>query len=141
MVECKAGSETLRATDHKTGKVPGLAPKQIGRGEHLQPLLYALAAETLFNAPVESGRLFYCTHRGRFQTITVDLSRNARKAVQLVALTINQAIRSGFLPAAPAERACEYCDYRLICGPYEPIRSSRKDRSRLEELEELRRMP
>ncbi|MEM9070514.1 MAG: PD-(D/E)XK nuclease family protein, partial [Myxococcota bacterium] len=64
----EAGPENqLRATDHKSGRVPPWMGKdvRIGGGRALQPLLYALALETMFpDSKVVGGRLFYCTSRG-----------------------------------------------------------------------------
>jgi len=48
-------------------------------------------------------------------------------------------VASGFLVSAPAPRACERCDYRLVCGPYEEQRASRK--SKLMPLLQIREMP
>jgi CRISPR/Cas system-associated exonuclease Cas4 (RecB family) len=39
--------------------------------------------------------------------------------------TIDAAIASGFLPAAPAKDACSFCDYRGVCGPREEERLKR----------------
>ena len=46
----------------------------------------------------------------------------------------------GFLPAAPGERACTWCDFRPVCGPREEERTKRKSRERLADLEALRSM-
>ncbi|HEY3137609.1 MAG TPA: PD-(D/E)XK nuclease family protein, partial [Blastocatellia bacterium] len=51
-------SGKLRATDHKTGKARAKEGVIIGGGQHLQPVLYALACEKLLGEPVESGRLY-----------------------------------------------------------------------------------
>src|SRR4029079_15580447 len=59
-------SGSLRVTDHKTGRVQANAGQLVGGGTSLQPVLYALAAEKLFDAKakVECGRLYYCTSAG-----------------------------------------------------------------------------
>ena len=57
----------VRVTDHKTGKPRVRSGQVVAGGQALQPVLYALAAEKLFpDAPVESGRLYYCTAAGGF---------------------------------------------------------------------------
>ena len=56
-------------------------------------------------------------------------------------MLIDRSILDGFLPAAPREGACAYCDYRLICGPYEETRIHRKASDRLAVLDELRETP
>jgi hypothetical protein len=44
LVERRAGG-MLRVVDHKTGRIPDPPPEIVGKGEVLQPTLYALAAE------------------------------------------------------------------------------------------------
>jgi CRISPR/Cas system-associated exonuclease Cas4 (RecB family) len=134
-------SGALRATDYKTGKVrakPG--ETVIGKGEILQPVVYALVLEKLFpGTQVTEGRLYYCTAAGEFKRVPVPLDQEARDAAKLVATTIGGAIQEGFLPAAPAKDACRYCDFRPVCGPYEETRTKRKQQARLKPLVELRR--
>ena len=128
----------LRITDHKTGKVRATPGLVIGGGEILQPVLYALAAEQLLDAEVESGRLYYCTADGGYADAVVPLDDRARDAAVTVANTIGAALSEGFLPAAPKKDACRWCDYRPICGPHEELRTSRKSRERLAPLAKLR---
>jgi CRISPR/Cas system-associated exonuclease Cas4 (RecB family) len=131
----------LRVTDHKTGKVRFDEGGLVGGGEALQPVLYALAAERLFpDARVESGRLYYCTATGGYEERVVPLDGEARKAADLVAGTISKALGAAFLPAAPARGACRFCDYRLVCGPYEELRTSRKPAGELAPLAALREL-
>src|SRR6185295_11530899 len=68
----------IRATDHKTGKARAHDGVVIGGGEHLQPVLYALACEKLLEDPVESGRLYYCTADGNYDERVVMLDDFAR---------------------------------------------------------------
>jgi CRISPR/Cas system-associated exonuclease Cas4 (RecB family) len=130
----------LRATDYKTGKVrasPGFTV--IGGGQVLQPVLYALALEKLFpGARVELGRLYYCTSAGGFEEVSIPLDDEAREAAAEVAKVVGEALSDGFFPAAPAEGACTYCEYRPVCGPYEEIRAARKSKDRLQGLARLR---
>jgi CRISPR/Cas system-associated exonuclease Cas4 (RecB family) len=130
----------LRAVDYKTGKVRAKKGDVIANGEILQPVLYALTIEKLFpGREVKEGRLYYCTATGDFTKVDIPLDQDARAAAQLVAKTIGEAISTGFLPAAPAKDACKYCDFRGVCGPYEEIRTKRKQKDRLKGLIELRR--
>jgi CRISPR/Cas system-associated exonuclease Cas4 (RecB family) len=132
----------VRATDHKTGKERFDRGGVIAGGEVLQPVLYALAAEKLLpEALVDSGRLYYCTAAGGFEERSVPLDDAARKSAQVVADVIGQALAEPFLPAAPAEGACRWCDYRIVCGPYEELRVRRKRKPELEPLEALRKLP
>ena len=141
LVEKHQEKSLLRVTDHKTGRAPWPRPDFVGKGEILQPLLYGLAAEKLLGLPVEEGRLFYCTQRGDFQQVSIPLTKESRARIRQVVETIDAAIKSAFLPAAPREKACQYCDYKLVCGPYEELRVGRKRKELLVELEEIRRIP
>jgi CRISPR/Cas system-associated exonuclease Cas4 (RecB family) len=130
---------SLRITDHKTGRVRFGKNKVIDGGKVLQPVLYALAAEKLFpDAQVEEGRLYYCTSTGGFTSRSVPLDDEARDAAQQLADSVADGLDRGFLPAAPAERACRFCDFKLVCGPYEELRTGRKTREPLGELLALR---
>jgi RecB family exonuclease len=136
-------SGLLRVTDHKSGKFDGNFRQVINGGQTLQPVLYALAAEKLFagEGTVTEGRLYFCTSRGGFAQSAVPLNTRARDAAVLVANTVNDAIQQPFLPAAPAAKQCERCDYRVVCGPYEEERSARKPQERLDQLNKLRALP
>lgn len=131
----------LRVVDHKTGKAPKERPWFLGGGEMLQPLLYALAAEGLLKSAVESGELFYCTQRGEYRRFKIELSEEARQKVEVALDTIDSHIDQGFLAAAPRQGACEFCDYRVVCGPYEEIRLKRKQQDPLGALQKLRDIP
>jgi CRISPR/Cas system-associated exonuclease Cas4 (RecB family) len=141
LVERRTTDRRLRVTDHKSGKVSAVEGVVVGGGEVLQPVLYALAAEALLDAPVVEGRLYYCTATGDYTERTVPLDAESRRALETVVTIVGDALREGFLPAAPAAGKCAWCDYRAVCGPYEEIRVERKPRERLEPLERLRRLP
>jgi RecB family exonuclease len=68
----------LRVTDHKTGKARVPEGATIWGGQALQPVLYALAAEARLGAPVEGGRLYYCTADGDFQERMIPLDDVSR---------------------------------------------------------------
>jgi CRISPR/Cas system-associated exonuclease Cas4 (RecB family) len=132
----------LRATDYKTGKQRASKTTVIGGGETLQPVLYALAIEAMFpGKKVTSGRLFYCTSVGLFESFEVRLDDTARAAAKAVADAVGQALEQSFLPAAPASKGCQYCDYRTVCGPYEEQRIKRKAKAKLLPLVALRETP
>jgi CRISPR/Cas system-associated exonuclease Cas4 (RecB family) len=131
----------LRVTDHKTGKVADAASGsgvRVGKGELLQPLLYALVARDRLQAPVGSGRLFYCTRRGDFRSVDVPVDEDGVDALDVVLDTIDGAVEHATLPAAPKDGACRWCDYRLICGPREERRTARKQDDLLRPLRRVR---
>ncbi|MEP7274277.1 MAG: PD-(D/E)XK nuclease family protein, partial [Acidobacteriota bacterium] len=131
----------LRITDHKTGKARAEKDLVVGGGKSLQPLLYALACEKLLERPVESGRLYYCTAAGGYEKRVVPLGDDSRETVSSVVATIDEALTNAFLPAAPEEGACGWCDFRAVCGPLEETRTKRKPNERLAPLTELRELP
>lgn len=141
----RAADGRLRVTDHKTGRVRAQKGLVIGGGKTLQPVLYALVAERLLGDPVAGGRLYYCTAAGGYEDRTVALDTAARTAVDVFARILGAALERGFLPAAPGDGECDYCDYRMVCGPYEQVRVRRKSetagaQARLEDLLRLRGM-
>src|ERR1700680_769122 len=102
-----------------------------------------MAAEKLLGTTVESGRLFYATQTGGYRDTSIPTTEKARQFLAKLLANIDSAIGEGFLPPAPQKDACEYCDYRLVCGPYEELRVARhKDRrdERLDVLTEIRGM-
>jgi ATP-dependent helicase/nuclease subunit B len=142
LVEKHVSREAFRVTDHKTGKRPDTIPRWVGGGRSLQPLLYGLTAEQLLESTVEAGRLFYATQRGGYTPVEIKLDDRSRLFLQKLLSDIDASIESGFLPPAPAKDACEICDYRIVCGPYEERRHGKKDRHdvRLDLLTEIRGM-
>lgn len=140
LVEKSVSREAYRVTDHKTGKRPDTIPRWVGGGRSLQPLLYGLAAERLLGSPVEAGRLLYATQRGGYTPVEIKLDQRARLFLQKLLGDIDASIAGGFLPPAPVKDACDTCDYRIVCGPYEERRLGKKDRhdERFEPLTEIR---
>jgi ATP-dependent helicase/nuclease subunit B len=129
----------LRATDYKTGEAPSLDSSIIAGGTRLQPALYALVLEKLFpNSRVTGGNAYYCTTRGEFTRRHVELNELTREAAVEIHAAITRAFADGFFPAAPAPEACNFCDFRVNCGPYERERVEHKNPARLESLVKLR---
>jgi ATP-dependent helicase/nuclease subunit B len=112
----------LRVTDYKTGKVRAQKNFIIAGGKTLQPVFYALAAERLLAEPVRSGRLYYCTATGNYEERIVEIDETARAAALDFVTTVSDALKVGFLPAAPEPRECNWCNFRRVCGPYEEQR-------------------
>ncbi len=130
----------IRVTDHKTGKVRAAKDFVIGGGKTLQPVLYALAAERVLGEPIYAGRLYYCTATGGYEERVVEINDEARRAARDFVAIIKESLEAGFLPAAPDDRECDWCDYKRVCGPYEERRSKIKPQARLKSLTRLREM-
>lgn len=141
LVETRADG-ALRASDYKTGKARYVDVEKVRGGEVLQPVLYPLVLEKMFpGRTIVGGRLYYCTSAGLFKEAIVTLDDDARKAMATLAAALRDAITRGFLPAYPSKGACEYCDFRTVCGSREPQRVAHKEAAGLELLTALRRTP
>ena len=140
LIERSEDGQTLRVTDHKTGKNRAKEGLIVGGGGTLQPVLYSAAVEQGLGRNVAAGRLYYCTTAGGFTHHAIPISDyNRSQGLQALAI-IDRSIEQGFLAAAPAERACTWCDFRPVCGPREEERVANKNRDRLADLEALRAM-
>jgi hypothetical protein len=136
-----SGASTFRITDHKTGRNRTTWKTVIGGGAILRPVLYGLAVEQALGGSVSSGRLFYCTSAGGFVDHEIPLNEQNRRLGLEALEIVDRAIELGFLPAAPGERSCTWCDFLAVCGPDEPRRVARKMREKLGDLDALREMP
>jgi len=138
LVECK--HDMLRVTDTKTGSNTTTDGIVTGHGEKLQPVLYSLAVEAARRVTVAEARLSFPTSAGGFSQCTIPISEESRNQGLEVLRIIDNAIATGFLPPAPREEGCKYCDFRPVCGPYEQRRAAKKDPNPLEDLIRLRGM-
>ena len=141
LLEERGGGKELRVTDHKTGKARVSDKSIVDGGRALQPVLYGLAMEAGLKVPVVSGRLYYCTSAGGFTEHEIPINERTRRAGLEVLEIVDRAIELGFLPPAPAGRACGWCDFRPICGPNEEKRLRHKSADKLGDLIALREMP
>jgi len=141
LIERRRDGQVLRVTDHKTGKNRTTWKTVIGGGAMLQPVLYSVAVTDALQSIVSSGRLFYCTAAGGFVDHEIPIN-DANRSAGLEALEIvDRAIELGFLPVAPSDRACTWCDFRTVCGPREEQRVRMKSADKLGDVLALRGMP
>jgi ATP-dependent helicase/nuclease subunit B len=131
----------LRVTDHKTGKDRTKPPLVIGGGTVLQPVVYSLVIEQATGKAVVESRLSFCTAAAGYTLQPVTLDAASRRAGIEALEIVDRAIERGDLAAAPAEGACTWCDFRVVCGPSEEERTARKPPDRLRDLAELRSRP
>ena len=140
LIERSPDGALLRVTDHKTGKNRSNRDLVVGAGAVLQPVLYSAAVEQGLGKKVVEGRLYYCTTAGGFAEHAIPITDYTRtQGIQALTI-VDRAIEQGFLVAAPADRACTWCDFRPVCGPREPERVERKAVDRLADLLALRSM-
>jgi len=90
---------------------------------------------------VESGRLYYCTADGGYEERVVSLNDENIQVITSVLIAVRQALADGFLPAAPEEGACAWCDFLAVCGGLEEIRTRRKPADKLVQLKVVRGLP
>ena len=140
LVERNSGG-SIRVTDHKTGRFPfQLKNCVIGGGEVLQPVLYALAVETLLGETPGQSQLSYATLRGAYQNIPVLINAESRGRAMQVLAVADEWIDKAFLPAAPKREGCKKCPYLPVCGPYEELRVTEKSQAELRSLNDIRRL-
>jgi CRISPR/Cas system-associated exonuclease Cas4 (RecB family) len=132
--------DMLRVTDSKTGRNDTINGTVMGQGEKLQPVLYSLAVESARKATVAEARLSFSTTAGGFSQCVIPINEHSRNQGLEVLRIIDNAIAVAFLPPAPREKGCDYCDFRPVCGPYEQRRAAKKDPTPLEDLMRLRGM-
>ena len=140
LIEHDPVRDLLRVTDHKTGKNRSMPDLIVGGGAVLQPVLYSLVVERGLGKRVVEGRLFYSTTAGGFFEHKIAIDDYKRGQGLQVLAVIDRAVELGFLPAAPADRACTWCDFRPVCGPREEERVRRKAPEKLADLTALRSM-
>jgi CRISPR/Cas system-associated exonuclease Cas4 (RecB family) len=140
LIERHVALDVLRVTDHKTGRNRSNPDLIVGGGTVLQPVLYSAVIEQGLGKTVAAGRLFYCTTAGGFAEHEIPINGYTRGQGLQVLTIVDRAVESGFLVAAPVERACTWCDFRPVCGPREEERVRRKAPDRLGDLEALRNM-
>jgi len=90
---------------------------------------------------VTAGRLYYCTQAGGFSSHAVQLDPIARKTALHALEIVDRGVELAFLAAAPGAGACTYCDYRMVCGPFEERRAGKKNKGAVADLLALRDLP
>ncbi len=105
------GERGLHIIDYKTGK-----PKSDDDlHQDLQLSLYAIAAETIWNQPIESLTLLFFTEDAIIPQVTTRSEaqlQEARTMIESVALGIDAKA----FTATPSQQKCRYCPFRDRCS-------------------------
>ncbi|MFN3339196.1 MAG: PD-(D/E)XK nuclease family protein [Dietzia sp.] len=94
---------TQRVTDYKTGKPPGSEQRPSEdnptvSGTRFQLPLYAAAAATARDMPVSEVRYWYCTERGEFEQISLDVTDVLMDRVREDVGHLVDAVQRGWFP-------------------------------------------
>lgn len=97
----RAGAQ--RVTDYKTGAPPKSDQRPTAQdptlsGSRFQLPLYAAAAEANRDAPVTAARYWYCTERGKFEEISLDVTADLMDAVRTDVGHLVDALQNGWFP-------------------------------------------
>jgi putative RecB family exonuclease len=109
--------------DYKSGKAPGdgyLDEKTLGIK------MYALMGLKAFGALPVRVKLLYL---GTPQTITMDVTPNMVRGVEMKAVASVEAMEAGTFTPKPG-MACRFCNYKDVCpaGPKKPLTGSKRKR-------------
>jgi ATP-dependent helicase/DNAse subunit B len=141
-VDVSADGKHLRVVDYKSGKSEGFKNNSVKDGTKIQMPLYLWACRTLYPNLIPQEAVYeFITAKGQYDSKGFDASDWSKVEEPLKALltTATQAVEQGLFPAAAKD--CEYCDFKLLCGPGAEKRGERKredirvgDYFKLEEL-------
>jgi hypothetical protein len=110
---------SFRVVDYKSGGRYAERSGELQGGRMLQLPLYVLAAAKLLKIDRAAGAAAYVypTRKGEFRVVdwtADDLAARQADVLALLDAIVTSARRGDFL-IAPAERACEYCQFKGIC--------------------------
>jgi hypothetical protein len=95
--------DAQRVTDYKTGKPPESEDRPTEddptiSGTRFQLPLYAAAAEASHDLPVREVRYWYCTERGEFEQISLDITVDVMAKVREDVGNLVDALQRGWFP-------------------------------------------
>ena len=115
----QAGEGLYEVWDYKTGGTYGIEEgRGLRGGRQIQPALYAAAVEALLERCGEKGNVsrsgyFFPSAKGRGRRIAEPIDS---KELARVLNALFDLLRDGAFPHAPNPDACDYCDFRTLCG-------------------------
>jgi RecB family exonuclease len=115
----------LLAIDYKTGGTSGYEVTEddpFQGGIRLQLGIYSLAAERAFRGRA-SGRYWFISRRGDFETVDLELTEAQRTTLGRLIEAMGAGIEAGAFPAIPGDDAwpsgyehCRFCDFDRVCS-------------------------
>src|SRR5207247_868070 len=112
----EAPDGTFEVWDYKTGSArEGMGARG---GRQVQPVLYAMAFETLLERAGRPGRVsrsgyFFPGRKGEGQRVIAPLDRTETRDVLGKLFDL---LAAGMFPHALREGDCRFCDYEAVCG-------------------------
>jgi hypothetical protein len=129
-VDRSADRDRLVVIDYKTGRSDKYGDVKggrsgrgdiVGRGQHLQLCLYAMAAETAYGEATSVSAFFWFVEQVTEPFVGGEIDEWARQRLVDVLETIVGGIEHGWFPARPGDENifgfanCGFCDYNRIC--------------------------
>ncbi len=142
-VDLSPDGKKLRVVDYKSGSNLDFKEDSVKAGTKIQMPLYLWACRTLYPGVVPEQAVYeFVTAKGNYRSISFDAIDWKKVEEPLTALltTASEAVDQGLFPAAA--KACDKCDYRILCGPGVVKRGERKkEDKRVENYFKLEELP
>jgi ATP-dependent helicase/DNAse subunit B len=126
-VDVSADGKRLRVVDYKSGSNLGFKKNSVKEGTKIQMPIYLWACRTLYpNLTPEQAVYEFITAKGGYGSTLFDATdwNKVEEPLKALLTTASQAVEKGLFPATA--KACERCDFRLLCGPGAEKRGERK---------------
>jgi len=126
-VDVSADGKHLRVVDYKSGSKEGFKNDSVKEGTKIQMPLYLWACRTLYPGVVPQEAVYeFLTAKGDYGSVEFDATdfKKVEEPLKVLLTTAAEAVDQGLFPAAA--KACDNCDYRILCGPGAEKRGKKK---------------
>ena len=126
-VDLSTDGKRLRVMDYKSGSKTGFANDSVKEGTKIQMPLYLWACRTLYPGVVPEEAVYeFLTAKGDYGSVYFEATdwKKVEEPLKALLTTAAEAVDQGLFPAAA--KACDNCDYRILCGPGAEKRGARK---------------
>ena len=138
-VDLSPDGKNLRVVDYKSGSNDAFTKNSVKEGTKIQMPLYLWACRTLYPGVTPQGALYeFLTAKGDYKAVSFDATdfKKVEEPLMVLLTTAAEAVGQGLFPAAA--KACDHCDYRILCGPGAEKRGEKKrEDKRVEEFFKL----